>query len=92
MYLFKKKDNELNQRLTEIKKQNKNYKKRIKYIDKRMNDIYRENKVIPSMKYIFSLIPKYVINPDKSEIEYCERKLRELYSKGFNRYDDERIR
>jgi predicted RNase H-like nuclease (RuvC/YqgF family) len=92
MCFFKKKDKELNQRLTEIRRQNKNYKKRIKYIDKKMNEMYRDNKVIPSMKYVFSLIPKYVFKPDKSEIAYCERKLRELYSKGFDRYDDERIR
>ncbi|MFC1955422.1 hypothetical protein ACFLWZ_02645 [Chloroflexota bacterium] len=63
---------------------------RLQYLEKSMDRLFKEHQVIGKLSDAYNLITKYASCRDKTEEEYCRNYLRNIYSSGYMRYDDER--
>jgi len=67
------------------------YQNRLAELESAMDRLFADNKVITSLDDIYLLIHKYTSCRNPEELNHCRTYLKKKYSRGYLRYDKERL-
>lgn len=76
----------------ELKLKTKAFRAHTTKLEKAMDRLFSEHMAIAKIEDAYLIIGNYVNCKEKWEYDYCKNYVKKLYSRAYDRYDEERLR